>query len=280
MKLLHASNLRIGQGFPQLPDLAPALREARLEAIRSILALATREKVQAIVLAGNTLADPRVAHDLVVKLTSLLSTSSIPIYLRPGKTDPPRADSPYVLRADLFKPPLHLLNQAQLPWDGPLVAVGEPLAGAEYVAMSDTSPEPFDFGQASGSVKLVSFPGAQVQEIKVGRHNWVEVESDSLSDLRTQLPPLVSDTTLLRLKLHGTASLEEFQLFEKWRTTLKFQWLEVENRMQISGGKRFHHPLLRALQEKVESSSDRTSARRALQQLDRLLSQSGKEDLV
>ena len=42
MKLLHTSDLLIGLGFPQLPELASALRETRLEALRSVLALASR----------------------------------------------------------------------------------------------------------------------------------------------------------------------------------------------------------------------------------------------
>lgn len=280
MKLLHTSDLLLGQGFPRLPDLAVALREARLEVLRSILALATREKVDAIVLAGNTLADNRVAHDLIVKLTSLLATSSIPIYLQPGQTDPLRADSPYVLRADLFQAPIHLLKQPQLPWSGPLVAVGQALPGAEYVALAGTSPEAYDFGQGRGCVQLVSFPGAQVQQVPVGRHNWLEVESTSLAGLTAQLAPLASETTLLRLKLRGTASLEEYQAFEAWRSTLRFQWLEVDNQMHITGGKRFHHPLLRALQEKLETAQDPASSRKALLRLDAMIAQSGKEDLV
>ena len=282
MKLLHTSDLLLGQGFPLLPDLASALREARLEVLRSILALAVREKVDAIVLAGNTIADTRVAHDLVVKLTSLLATSPVPVYLWPGQSDPLRADSPYVLRADLFKAPIHLLKQPQLPWNGPLVAVGQALPGAEYVALPGNSPEPYGFGQGQGTVRLVSFPGAQVQQVPVGRYNWLEVEASSLKDLPAQLNPLASDTTLLRLKLRGSASLEEYQQFEAWRSALRFQWLEVDNQMQISSGKRFHHPLLRALQEKVEGagSQDPASALRALLQLDRLVAQSGKEDLV
>lgn len=280
MKLLHTSDLLIGQGFPQLPELASALREARLEAIRSILALASREKVEAIVLAGNTLADTRVAHDTVIKLTSLLATSTVPVYLQPGRTDPWRADSPYVLRADLFKAPIHMLRETKLPWDGPLVAVGQPVEGAEYVAMSGDSPEAYDFGQGQGSVKLVTFPGAQVQQVTVGRLRWLEMEADSLDGLISRLQPLASETTLLRLKLRGSASLEEYQQFEGWRSTLRFQWLEVDDQMHIAGGKRFHHPLLRALQEKLEGSPDLAASRRAGLRLDKLVTQSGKEDLV
>jgi len=280
VKLLHASDLLIGQGFPQLPELASALREARLEAIRSILALANREKVDAIVLAGNTLADTRVAHGTVVKLTSLLATSAIPIYLQPGQTDPWRADSPYVLRSELFKAPIHLLKDPKLPWNGPLVAVGQALEGAEYVAMPMGSPEAYEFGQGQGSVNLVTFPGAQVQQVTVGRLRWLELESDSLIDLSARLTPLASENTLLRLKLRGIASLEDYQQFEASRSTLRFQWLEVDNQMSIVGGKRFHHPLLRALQEKLENSQHPVSARQAALRLDTLIAQSGKEDLV
>ena len=282
MKLLHTSDLRLGQGFGQLPELANALREARMETLRSILALAVREKVDAILFAGNTLADTRVTHDLVVKLTSLLATSSVPIYLWPGQTDPLRADSPYVLRADLFKPPVHVLRHPQLAWNGPLVSVGQELPGAEYVAVGGVSPEAFDFDQGRGCVRLVSFPGAQVQQVPIGRHTWMEIESTSLAELPARLTPLASETTLLRLKLRGSATLEEFQQFEAWRSTLRFQWLEIDNQMALTGGKRFHHPLLRALQENLEKAAtqDPASARRASLQLDRLVGQSGKEDLV
>lgn len=280
MKLLHTSDLLIGLGFPQLPELASALRETRLEALRSVLALASREKVDAIVLAGNTLADPRVSHDTLIKMTSLLSASTVPIYLQPGKTDPWRADSPYVLRADLFKAPVHLLKEPGLPWNGPLVAVGQPLEGAEYVALPIDPPEAYDFGQGEGSVTLVTFPGAHLQKVTVGRLRWLEMESDTLTDLTSRLTPLASENTLLRLKLRGAASLDEYQQFEAWRSTLRFQWLKVDNQMHIVGGKRFHHPLLRALQDKLEASPDPAGARRAALRLDALVTQSGKEDLV
>jgi len=294
MKLLHTSDLLLGQAFPRLPELASFLRETRMEAVRSLLALAQREKVDAIVLAGNTLADSRVAHDTVVKLTSLLTTSTIPIYLRPGQTDPSSADSPYVLRSDLFQAPLHVLKEPRLPWDGPLVAVGEGLAGAQYVAMAGSplprqnapaywsgTPEGYDYGQGQGSVNLVSFPGPEVRSLPLGRLNWLERDADSLTGLTAQLTPLASENTLLRLKLTGTASLEDYEKFEAWRSTLRFQWLEVDNQMRIVGGKRFHHPLLRALQEKLEDTAlDPASARRAVLKLQAVVAQSGKEDLV
>lgn len=115
MKLLHVSDLRIGAAFPEAYRRAEALREARLEAVRSLLGLAASEGVECILLAGNTLADNRLAHRDLMELLSILGTSPCPVGLLPGLTDPFTADSPYRQRPDLFPAPLHVLSERR-PW--------------------------------------------------------------------------------------------------------------------------------------------------------------------
>lgn len=298
MKLLHTSDLRLGQSFAQVHSLAAALREARLEAVGSLLALAAREKVDAIVLAGNTLADRRVSHQLVVQLTSRLATSSVPVYLWPGETDPYAADSPYALRSDLFQGPIQVLTQPVLPWQGPPVAVGcgptNPGLKADYVAMGGRplafdqapaywsgTPEGYDYGHGQGSVNLVTFPGPQLRRIPLGRYTWLEKQASSLQGLSQELDRLASDSTLLRLHLSGRATFEELQQFEAWKSRPRFQWLEVDNQLRLEEGARYQHPLLRSLQSRVlDPAGDAGVTRQAVLDLHSLLSKSGKEDLA
>lgn len=295
MKLLHTSDLRLGMGFPHVDQLAEGLREARLEALRSILSLAAREKVDAIVLAGNTLADNRVSHRLVMDLVALLGTSTAPVYILPGETDPLTAESPYALRAELFKPPIHILRDGPLPWSGPrvVVACGDVPkdTDAEYIAMGGIAlprqtppaywpgpPETFHYGQGQGQVNIVSFPGPEVRLVTTGRFNWLQ---KTLEVENLDLSALASDTTLMRLKLTGSATLEQLQEVVALQKRHGFYWLEVDNQLRVSGAARYQHPLLRSLHQQLTAAQgDDGGAREALLALNALVTNSGKEDLV
>ena len=110
MKVLHSSDVLIGMGFPGAPGRAERFRDYRLDALKSLVALAAREKVDAIILAGNTLADNRLSYPEIMAAVEALRTSSVPVYLLPGLTDPYVHDSPY-RREDLFTAPVHILAE-------------------------------------------------------------------------------------------------------------------------------------------------------------------------
>ncbi len=208
MKLLHTSDLRLGMAFPHAVERAEELRAGRLEALRAVLALAAREGVAAVILAGNTLADNRVAHRELMDLVAILGSSPVPVYLLPGLTDPDTPDSPYTVRADLFVPPIHVLrgpaelggvtvvpfpvrSREALPdWkaSGGDVAVAcapppEAPTGFRYVAMGGSpvavqhgaahwsgSPEGYDYGHPPGSVILLE--DFQPRALPTGLPTW------------------------------------------------------------------------------------------------------------
>lgn len=103
MKLLHTSDLLLGQEFAHCHQVAERVRAARVETLRTILALGRKEAVDAIVVAGNLWADNRVGLALIEETAALLSKSEAPVYLLPGHRDPLTPDSPYELYPDRFR---------------------------------------------------------------------------------------------------------------------------------------------------------------------------------
>lgn len=108
-RILHTSDILLGEGFPHCHNVADQLRAARLETLRSLLALAKREEVEAVVIAGNLFADNRVGAALVDQAAKILSKSAVPVFLLPGHRDPITPDSPFQLYRDKFSGPVQLL---------------------------------------------------------------------------------------------------------------------------------------------------------------------------
>lgn len=102
MKILHTSDLLLGQEFAHCYQVADRVRAARVEALRTILSLGRKEAADAIIVAGNLWADNRVGLPLIEEVGALLSKSEVPVYLLPGHRDPTAADSPYELYPDRF----------------------------------------------------------------------------------------------------------------------------------------------------------------------------------
>ncbi len=108
-RILHTSDILLGEGFPRFHNAADKLRTARLESLRALLALARREEVEAVVIAGNLFADNRVGASLVGEAAQLLTKSPVPVYLLPGHRDPITPDSPYQLYREKFRGQVHLM---------------------------------------------------------------------------------------------------------------------------------------------------------------------------
>lgn len=264
MKLLHTSELRVGAAFPQAWEQAEALRDARLEAVRSVLAVAAREKVEGIVLHGNTLASNQVAMAQVFELAALLATSPVPVYLVPGTLDPLTEDSPY-RRAETFRAPVQVVSE-------PPVAAGAPAA------------EAYDWGQELGSVCVDG------RTIEIGRFRWLDWERSAelgVAALEAELKGLVPEATLLRLTLTGSVGAREWLEGQDMLARQRLYHLVVRDRTRLQGAPSYANPLLRALEGELltvaGSSLDQDEAevaRHALGTLARVLAAGGREDLV
>ncbi len=113
MKLLITSNILIGLNFPHLACAANQLREARHDALREIISLAEHEKVDALFLLGNTLADNRISHHDIHEVANTLSRSEVPVYVLPGHKDPYTPDSPYRYLGDGFTGKVIILGRSK-----------------------------------------------------------------------------------------------------------------------------------------------------------------------
>ncbi len=122
MKLLHSSDLLIGQSFPHAYPRAEELRAARFGVLDALLARVRPERAEAVILAGNTLADNRVPERDLKSLARALMTSPVPVYLLPGITDPYTPDSPFRRHQELFAPPVQILHNPE-----PVVLAGATL---------------------------------------------------------------------------------------------------------------------------------------------------------
>lgn len=112
MKFLHTSDIWLGHGFPFARNVAEEFRESRIQAVRDLVALAQRHQVDAMVLAGNTLADNRISRYTVEDLADMFTDLDFPILILPGLRDPFTPDSPFRSRSELFTSPIRVLDGA------------------------------------------------------------------------------------------------------------------------------------------------------------------------
>ncbi len=113
MRFLHSSDIWLGHGFPFAKAVADEFREARIQAVRELIALGQRHEVNAVVLAGNTLADNRVARYTVEDLSDLFLDCEFQVLVLPGLRDPLTPDSPFRSRSELFGAPIRILDGVQ-----------------------------------------------------------------------------------------------------------------------------------------------------------------------
>ncbi|MDG4869686.1 metallophosphoesterase, partial [Guyparkeria sp. 1SP6A2] len=90
-----------------------ALRQARIDAVKSVVGLARSHAVDFILIAGDTFEDNRIDHRYIREVSDVLRGSPVPVYIRPGNHDPLTQDSPFVLHESLFAPPVTVLRRAE-----------------------------------------------------------------------------------------------------------------------------------------------------------------------
>jgi DNA repair exonuclease SbcCD nuclease subunit len=97
LRLLHTADWHLGRRFPSFPEEAQKkLSRARMDVVTSILDVARRNSVNAILCAGDIFDDPEPAADFWDALAKIFQGRSgphPPLFLVPGNHDPLTAES-------------------------------------------------------------------------------------------------------------------------------------------------------------------------------------------
>jgi DNA repair exonuclease SbcCD nuclease subunit len=95
VRLLHSADWQIGRAFAKgfLPEHAHALAEARLQVVERLAALATAQRVDMVIVAGDVFDAQTVADRTIRRLCNALSGFAGPWILLPGNHDAALAES-------------------------------------------------------------------------------------------------------------------------------------------------------------------------------------------
>ncbi|MDR3701074.1 MAG: DNA repair exonuclease [Candidatus Sulfopaludibacter sp.] len=88
MRILHTADWQVGMRAAHLGDKGERVRLARLESGRRVIDEARREKVDLVVVAGDTFEDNGVDRLKVREVAKILGGAGCPVYLIPGNHDP------------------------------------------------------------------------------------------------------------------------------------------------------------------------------------------------
>lgn len=135
MRLLHFADLHLDAPFAWAPPEASRLRRRnRRDVLLRILALADRERADAILCAGDLFEHDRFGPDTVAFLRATFAATSVPVYLAPGNHDWYSDRSPYA-RVD-WPANVHVFTEPHLV---PVTLVdGLTLWGAAHRAPANT----------------------------------------------------------------------------------------------------------------------------------------------
>ena len=118
MKFLHTADWQIGMRAAMLGDKGERVRMARLESARSVVELARRERVDFILVAGDTFENNGVERIKVREVAKILGGAGCPVYIIPGNQDPIMPGSVWEESAWSEWPDIHLLTD-QAPVEAP-----------------------------------------------------------------------------------------------------------------------------------------------------------------
>src|SRR5208282_6259921 len=97
LRLLHTADWHLGRRFPSFPEEAQKkLSRARMDVIATILNVARRNSVDAVLCAGDLFDDPTPAQDFWEGLAATFrnqGASHPPVFLVPGNHDPLTSES-------------------------------------------------------------------------------------------------------------------------------------------------------------------------------------------
>jgi DNA repair exonuclease SbcCD nuclease subunit len=109
MKFLHTADWQIGMRAAMLGDKGERVRMARLESARRVVELARREKVDFVLVAGDTFENNGVERIKVREVAKILGGAGRPVYIIPGNHDPIMPGSVWEESAWNEWPDIHLL---------------------------------------------------------------------------------------------------------------------------------------------------------------------------
>ena len=119
MKLLHTADWQIGMRAAMLGDKGERVRVARLESARRVIELARREKVDFVLVAGDTFENNGVERIKVREVAKILGGAGCPVFIIPGNHDPIMPGSVWEESAWNEWPDIHLLvDQASVEAPG------------------------------------------------------------------------------------------------------------------------------------------------------------------
>jgi len=93
MRFLHTADWQIGMKAAHVGRKAPDVRDARRKAARKVAELARTERLDFVLVAGDTFEDHAVSGERVDEVAEILAGCDCPVYLLPGNHDPHTAAS-------------------------------------------------------------------------------------------------------------------------------------------------------------------------------------------
>lgn len=100
LKFLHLADLHLGAGFDLFSAAqAEKARSMQMDALAHAIRVAHREKVQAILIAGDLFETPFPPAPIFAQAMHLLGQADCPVYIAPGNHDYIHAGSPYLTNA-------------------------------------------------------------------------------------------------------------------------------------------------------------------------------------
>ena len=113
MKFLHTADWQVGMRATQLGDKGERVRHARLESARRVIEEALREKVDFVVVAGDTFENNGVDRIKVREVAKILGGAGCPVYLISGNHDALTPGSVWEDAVWGEFPNLHVLKKAE-----------------------------------------------------------------------------------------------------------------------------------------------------------------------
>lgn len=157
MRFLHTADWQVGMRATQLGDKGERVRQARSEAARRVVDVARREKVDFILVAGDTFEHNGVERIKVREVAKILGSAGCPVYVLPGNHDPLIPGSVWEDAAWTVGPNLHVLTQS-----APLEAHGAVLYPCP-VLFGDSREDPTAWIHADGSAIAIGVAHGSVE---------------------------------------------------------------------------------------------------------------------
>src|SRR5260221_9382979 len=261
MKFIHSADWQLGARFTQFGTKSEALRQARLNTLKTALKAARDRQVDAFIIAGDLFEDNQVDDSLVAAVLGLFKEfGSVPVFVLPGNHDPHTGpDSIWSRRLLSNLPPnvTLLLEAKAIPHVGGYL-IASPLT--RKVPTIDQSRRLADLARdlPADAIKVgvthgaLAIPGkhqpndfpidlkaasrAGLDYLAVGHwHNWQVYDGGRLVMPGTPEPDNFDQTdsgfvALVEIKSHGASStVEKLPVATLQWSSVNFDFLDVEN---------------------------------------------------